>query len=163
MPQAALIGAAGMIARTHAVLNIGNMGAFAAAMFATQIPPSLVVFGNFFTFTRIMWWITPETELHTGTMMLPPKQMSLIWGGVYMVGEIAKAIGTNMRTNPIAHRAQEIGIIYQMFCLALFSGFVHRYMRISRSWDVPYDAALRGWRGLGWTVCAVSAILTVSA
>jgi hypothetical protein len=59
LPQAALMSAAAMIARTHSIITVketGITGPFIVYMFLDMIAPALVLFGNIFTFTRVMWW-----------------------------------------------------------------------------------------------------------
>jgi RTA1 like protein len=162
LPQAAFLSAAGMIARTHATLHTSNLSAFTAQTLLLMIPGSLIGIANIFTFTRLMWWVTPSDKRNARTLLCPPKWISAVWVGTLAATDIVKTVGMNLRMNPTAQRAEEIGLVLQFFVLAAFAGLMGRFMWMSRAWLVNGDAEARDWRMLGWTICSVAAIDAVS-
>lgn len=161
MPQAALIEAAGMIARTDSTLHVTNLTAFAVQMLATSIPASLVAIGNIFTFTRLMWWVTPSDKRTFQTIGVPTKWVSAIWASMSVACDILKSIGSNLRTNPTAQKVEMIGLILQFFVFAAFTLFSARFMWRARSWLISGEAESKYWERLGWTIVGVMGTLAV--
>jgi len=165
MPQAALLSAAAMIARTNSIVNLkttGATGPFVVYMFLDMIAPALVLFGNLFTFTRIMWWVTPNDKRTIGTIWGPPKAFSLTWGFAAALPDIAKTVGQKAfkQTDPTGIRVQAIAQIFQVFVVCALFATMLRFMMISKRWIIHGEAEEKNWRTLGWTATAVSGLLS---
>ena len=162
IPQAAFVETAGMIARTHSTLHLSNLTAFAIQMFGiTTIPASLTAIGTIFTFTRLIWWVTPNDKLNMQNVGVPVKWVSAIWAGMSIGCDIAKAVGMNLRTIPFAPKIQLIGTVVQTFVFAGFAIFTTRFMIRAQRWAVNGDAQSKSWENLGWTMVAVMSVLAV--
>lgn len=161
IPQAALLEAAGMIARTDSTLHVTNLTAFAAQVLATAIPESLVAIGDIFTFTRIMWWVTPTDKRNHENMGVPVKWVSAIWASMSVTCDILKAIGSTLRTNPTAQKVEMVGLILQFFVFTAFTMYSARFMWRARRWLISGEAEAKSWERLGWTVVGVMGTLAV--
>lgn len=159
LPQAAFVEAAGMIARTDSTLHLTNLTAFAAQMLATSIPSSLIAIGTIFTFTRLMWWVTPTSQF--GTIGVPVRWVSAIWAGMSIICDILKTVGSNLRTNPTAQKVEVIGLVLQFFVFSAFTVFVARFLYMAKSWLINGEAEAKNWERLGWTIVGVMGALSV--
>jgi hypothetical protein len=167
LTQAVLMSAAGMIARTHSVMTLKDTGAtgpYVIFSMMEMIAPTMVVIGNIFTMTRIIWWVTPNERRNMATLYAPPHWISFVWALMFSLLDIGKSVGQNAfkHTDPTGIKIQDIGNILQVFVLIGHFLFSLRFMRMSRRWLIHGAAEEKKWRDLGWTVVAVGGILTVS-
>lgn len=164
IPQAALISAIGMIARTHSIITLketGATGPFVVFMFTDMIAPALLIFGAIFTMTRVIWWVTPNDRRNIQTLWAPPKMISLTWGFTCAIPDIVKSVGQNAFKphDPLGMKIQVIGQVLQVFAFGGFFLFSVRFMKISRRWLIHGACEEKRWRNLGWTVCGVAGLL----
>jgi len=151
-----------MIARTHSTLHLSNVTAFAIQLFGTMIVPgSITAIATIFTFTRLMWWVTPNDKRNMQQIGLPVKWVSAIWAGMSIGCDIAKGLGMNVHTISFASKIQLIGMVVQVFVFAGFAIFASRFMIRAQRWAVNGNAESKSWEKLGWTIVAAMTVLTV--
>jgi hypothetical protein len=173
LPQAAIGGLVGSIARGFMVAapKAAGMTTMMAQAIAWQLPPSLLGIVAIFTFTRVVWWSCPDERRTRRVLGVPPRHMSVCWGGLFVVPDMAKGIVGNFarpkegeRPDPAAllNRVQSGCWALQFFLFAAWMTWALRYMVISRRWPTPVDAAEKRWRQLGWATVTVGVLLSVS-
>ncbi|KAE9963839.1 hypothetical protein EG328_011017 [Venturia inaequalis] len=168
-PQSALMAAVGQIARLHSIVTVketGSTGPYVISMMMTMIAPSLLIFGNIFTFTRIMWWVTPNNKRNAATLMSPPRQMSLCWGFAVMIPDIAKMVGQRAvhpenPMDPTSLRIQTIGQQIQLVVLTAFFVMTLRFMIISKKWLIHGECEEKQWRTLGWVTVSIAGLMAL--
>lgn len=160
--------AVGMIARCNSVVTLKSTGATGPFIIATMmemIAPTLVSLANVFTYTRLVWWVTPNEKRNFKTLWGPPKATSIMWGGLFTVAEITKAVAQNALkpTDPLSTKIQETAQIAQFFMFLAFFLVSLRFMRISGRWLIHGAVEEKNWRKLGWTIVVSAGVLTVSS
>lgn len=168
LPQAALADLVGATARCFAVLNPKSKVAFMVQMMTFSIVPVFLGITAIMTFTRVIWWITPDDKRNKSTLKTPPQAISIIWAGAYVIPDIVKAISSFLgkpkshdeRPNPasLLNRLQSISLVVQFFAIACWTLWALRYMHKSKFWLLSREVIERKGRRLGW-VCFISGVL----
>jgi hypothetical protein len=129
-----------------------------------MIAPTLVSLGNVFTYTRIVWFVTPNEKRNFKTLWGPPKATSIMWGLLFTLADGTKGVAQNVLkpTDPLSTKIVETAQIVQLFMYLAFFLVTLRFMRMSRRWLIHGAAEEKNWRKLGWTVVASSGLLAVS-
>jgi hypothetical protein len=136
-----------------------------------QIAPSLLGISLFFTFTRIIWWVTPNEKRTRNVLWFPVHKISFFWTLFFAIPDMTKAIISNMEKpekgkppNPASlfNRIQQICLAIQFFVVVLWTLWAARLMRVSRKWVISGEAEDKNWRALGWACVASSTLLSVS-
>ncbi|TID19752.1 RTA1-domain-containing protein [Venturia nashicola] len=169
IPQAALMASIGQVARLHSIVTVketGSTGPYVISMMMSMIAPSLVIFGNIFTFTRIMWWVTPNDKRNSATLMSPPRQMSMLWGFAVMIPDLVKMVGQRAihpenPMDPTSLRVQTIGQQVQFVALVGFFIMTLRFMIISNKWLIHGECVEKRWRSLGWVTVCIAGLMAV--
>jgi hypothetical protein len=170
--QAALADVVAAVARCYSILNTKSMVAFAIQMMGFKIAPSLLAISIIFTFTRIIWWVTPNEKRTRKVLLFPVHKVSFFWTIFFAVPDMAKGIlsqlsrpGPGKRPNPtsVFNRIQQICLTAQFFVMVLWTLWAARLMRISRKWVISGEAEDKNWRALGLACIASSTILSVGS
>ncbi|QDS69965.1 hypothetical protein FKW77_002815 [Venturia effusa] len=169
VPQSALMASIGQIARLHSIVTVkqtGSTGPYIVSMFMSMIAPSMLIFGNIFTFTRIMWWVTPNDKRNAATLMSPPRYMSLCWGFALTIPDIVKMIGQRAihpenPMDPTSLRVQTIGQQVQFVVMVAFFVMTLRFMIISKRWLIHGECEEKRWRTLGWVTVSIAGLMAV--
>jgi hypothetical protein len=134
-------------------------------MILDMITGTLVSIGTIFTYTRVMWFVTPDDKRNFKTLWSPPMWTSLFWGFLLFIGDATKTVAQNflMQTSPLSVKIQLIAQIYQFFVLSAFTFCAYRFMMMSKRWVIHGECEEKNWRRLGWTVVLAASILTVSS
>jgi hypothetical protein len=162
-----MIAAASFIARAHSVRTLSQTGATGPFIIFTLLDTAggtVTNIGIIFTYTRLMFWVTPEDKRHFQTLWSPPMWTSFTWAFLLFIGDASKTVAQMAldRMSPLSMLIQIIALIYQFFVLAGFTFVTYRFMRISKKWLVHGECDAKDWRRLGWTIVASAAIMTVS-
>ena len=169
--QAAVVDVVASVARCHAVLNPKSMGAYIIQMMGYQIAPSMLGISIFFTFTRVIWWVTPNDKRSRRVLWFPIHKISFCWTLLFALPDIGKGIAGNIgkpaegkMPNPasIGSRIQQICLAVGFFVAALWTLWAIRFMRMSRKWIINGEAEDKDWRKLGWACVGSGVLLTVS-
>jgi hypothetical protein len=142
------------------------------------LAPSLIAAACYATFSRIIWWVTPQERRQIRLLWCPLQFVAPISIGLVLIASLFTLIGagiaatTYLKESLLEKLPQEglallqMGLILQLVGLLTFSSIAIQFMLVSRHWmDIspPSAAHLRvGWRGLGWTVITAILLLTVS-
>jgi hypothetical protein len=170
--QAALADVVAAVARCYSILNTKSMIAFAIQMMGFKIAPSLLAISIIFTFTRIIWWVTPNEKRSRKVLLFPVHKISFFWTLFFAIPDGTKGIlsqlsrpGPGKRPNPtsVFNRIQQICLTAQFFVMVLWTLWATRLMRMSRKWVISGEAEDKNWRALGWACIAASTILSVSS
>jgi RTA1 like protein len=171
LPQGAVAGIIGSVARIHAILHPGVMTPFVVQKVALSMEPSMVCLAIMFTHTRIIWLVTPNDKRNARVLGVPSNWITCIWGFAIILPDMVKGVVSQLGTpakgqkpNPhsIYHRVESICGVLQIVAIAAYTIWAANFMRKSASWH-PYDAMVkrRNWRLLGWIDVAASVIVTV--
>lgn len=174
VPQAALMDAVGTIARTHATLHLSMKPGteFIMQMMLLSAIPSLVGIINIMSFTRVIWWMTPDEKRTKQVLKVAPNVMSLFWAGFAVIPDMAKAPasilgkpkGHDERPNPtsIWERITSVCLVVQFFAFFCWTLWAVRYMLISRRWMMSGDVIEKRGRRLGWACVVAGVFVCVS-
>jgi hypothetical protein len=167
LAQAPLIVAASLIARTLSVLTLpttGATGPFIVFQLLDMASGTITSIGIIFTYTRVMFWVTPDDKRNFSTLWSPPMWTSFTWGLLLSFGDAAKTIAQLLieRTNPLSSRIQTIATVYQFFVISGFAFTAYRFMMISRRWLIHGECETKDWRKLGWTIVWAATTIAVS-
>ncbi|KAG7116764.1 hypothetical protein HYQ44_006391 [Verticillium longisporum] len=113
-----------------------------------------------FTYTRLVWWITPYEHRNISKLWLPPRATSLILVGLATVGDIVSTLGSGQIIKfPPAH-LQATGAVLKMLVWTAFFGLVARFTVMSRRWSMD-EATRKGSLELGLVLTASSFFLAI--
>lgn len=159
--------AASLIARAHSVLTLSETGAtgpFIVFTLLDMASGTVTSIGIIFTYTRVMFWVTPDDKRNFQTLWSPPMWTSFLWGFLLFIGDASKTVAQNAleRTDPLSSMVQLIAQIYQFFVLSGFTFLTYRFMMMSRRWLIHGECEEKDWRRLGWTVVLAAATMAVS-
>lgn len=162
-----MIAAASLIARAHSVRTLAQTGATGPFVIFTvldMISGSVTNMGIIFTYTRLMFWVTPEDKRNMQTLWSPPMWTSFTWAFLLFIGDASKTAAQTAldRMSPPAILIQQIAFTYLLFVLGGFTFLTYRFMRMSKRWVIHGECEAKDWRRLGWTIVASAAIMTVS-
>jgi hypothetical protein len=169
--QAAIIDVVASAARCHAVLNPQSKTAFIIQMMGFQIAPSMVGIVIFFTFTRVIWWVTPNDKRTRKVIGFPVHLISFCWTLLFALPDVVKAVASNVNKPPegkppnptsMGNRIQQICLAVNFFVIALWTLWAIRFMRMSRRWVISGEAEDKDWRALGWACIGGGVLLSVS-
>jgi hypothetical protein len=171
LPQAAVGGIVGSVARIHAILNPGAMTPFMVQKIALSMEPSMAGLAIMFTHTRIIWLVTPNDKRNFKTLGVPSNWITFVWAFPFVLPDMVKGVISQLgqpakgeKPNPhsIFHRIESICNVFQIIAVAAYTLWAANFMRKSASWH-PYDEMVnrKNWRLLGWTDVAASLLITV--
>ncbi|KIW09616.1 uncharacterized protein PV09_00483 [Verruconis gallopava] len=118
--------------------------------------------GIIFTYTRVMWWVTPDDLRNYHILWTPPYWTSFLWGFLIFIGDVTKSVAQNAlkQTDPLSTKIQIIALGYQFFVLSAFTFTTFRFMMMSKTWAINFECDNKNWRQLGWTVVICAALIT---
>jgi hypothetical protein len=126
-----------------------------------RIPGTLLAISIIFTYTRLIWWITPLEHRNSETLWLPFRATSLIIAGAQLVAEVMMTIGTGQVVKITIPRLVSSGAVLEMLVWMSLTVLVARFTLISRRW--PMDVETRqGSLELGLALVGSSVLLSVS-
>lgn len=156
--------------RLHASLHPKEQQAYIIYMTISGIVGALLAVLIIMTFTRIIWLVTPNDKRTFKELGVPPRAMSLFWGGLLIITDMIKIIAQTMGKPKDPHakpdpkssfaRTQTIAIILQFFVVVGFTIWTLSFMMRSRRWILHPEVHNRNWRTLGWSCVAMSLLAT---
>jgi hypothetical protein len=157
-----------LIARADSVMTLpatGATGPFIVFMILDMAGGTIASLGTIFTYTRVVWWVTPDDKRNFQTLLSPPGWTSIMWGLLLFIGDATKTVAQNVlkQTDPISLKIQITAQIYQFFVLSAFAFTTYRFMTMSKRWVVHGECEEKNWRKLGWTVVLCASISAVSS
>jgi hypothetical protein len=183
VPQAALADLVGAVARSHAVLHPKAMIFFIIQQMTFGMIPSLLGIMTIMTFTRVIWWITPDDNRNKSTLKSPPHAISLLWAGVSVIPDMIKGVASflgkpkgemkemkpDVKPDPkdmpnpgsLYNRMQSICLIVQFFVFLCWTLWALRFMLMSRRWLMSGEVIEKRGRRLGWVCVAVGVLISV--
>jgi hypothetical protein len=172
VPNAAIACAVAAALRVHAALHPSVQIAYIIQQMIFQIVPTLLAVMTVVTFSRVVWWVTPDEKRNRRALGLPPHTLSAVWAGMLFFPDVFKAVaGTLGKPKPhsapdpafLLNRVQSVAWIVQFFVIASWTMWALRFMAKSRKWLIAVDAMEMRWRKLGWTCVACGVLLSVSS
>ncbi|EEY21823.1 predicted protein [Verticillium alfalfae VaMs.102] len=130
--------------------------AHAIARITTAVASTAVTF----TYTRLVWWITPYEHRNISKLWLPPRATSLILVGLASVGDIVSTLGSGQIIKPPPAHLQATGSVLKMLVWTAFFGLVARFTVMSRRWSMD-EATRKGSLELGLALTASSFFLAI--
>ncbi|KAH8883286.1 hypothetical protein GQ53DRAFT_699471 [Thozetella sp. PMI_491] len=143
-----------------ALLNTGaNLKTlFTASLTLLQIPIPLTAISIIFTYTRLMWWITPPGHRNIGTLWAPPMYHSLTIAGAQFVADIMGILGSAMIIKTPIPRLVSASSVLEMLVWLFLAILVFRFTLISRQW--PMERSVRkGSQELGLALTLQAVLL----
>jgi hypothetical protein len=172
VPQGAIVDMVGGVARCIAVMDPKVMVAFMVQTMVFNMIPTLLGIGVIMTFTRVIWWITPNEKRNKSVLKTPPHALSLIWASAFAIPDMVKAVasflgkpkGHNERPNPTSmfNRIQSVSLVVQFFAIACWTLWALRYMHISKYWLMSGEVIEKKGRKLGWVCFFAGCLVSVS-
>ncbi|KAF3357218.1 40S ribosomal protein S27 [Verticillium dahliae VDG1] len=126
----------------------------------TRITTAVASTAVTFTYTRLVWWITPYEHRNISKLWLPPRVTSLILVGLASIGDIISTLGNGQIIKPPPAHLQATGSVLKMLVWTAFFGLVARFTVISRRWSMD-EATRKGSLELGLALTASSFFLAI--
>ena len=130
------------------------------------------------TFSRIVWWVTPQDTLQIRQLWCPPRFVALSFilpclfsAFVQLLGASTVGAAYASRTSTASLRqtgyiALKIGLGMQLVVFGTFAIVGIRFLFLSRRWtdrSMPYTPRPGApWRWLNWSIQLVATVITVS-
>lgn len=152
--------AVGMTARLIVIVSPSVTMAFTVSAFVLMVTSAILSTALIFTYTRLMWWVTPPEHRNIATLWLPPRATSFTIMIAATVGDVLSTIGSGQLIKPPPPRLQATGAVIKMLVWIFFFGLVARLTFISRRWRMDPDTR-KGSLELGLALTAASFLLSV--
>ncbi|CRK38315.1 hypothetical protein BN1708_007705 [Verticillium longisporum] len=160
MTMASLLFGVGMTTRLIVVMAPDVQQLFVVSSLVLMITTAAASTAVTFTYTRLVWWITPYEHRNISKLWLPPRATSLILVGLATVGDIVSTLGSGQIIKfPPAH-LQATGAVLKMLVWTAFFGLVARFTVMSRRWSMD-EATRKGSLELGLVLTASSFFLAI--
>ncbi|KAH8901274.1 hypothetical protein GQ53DRAFT_631306 [Thozetella sp. PMI_491] len=130
-------------------------GTFSAFQLMFMITNSILPLSVIFTYTRLMWWITPPEIRNFTTLWAPPMYHSFFFGLGQTIGDIFSMIGNGQFVKPVRPRLVAIGAVFQMLVWMYLFVVVTRFTWMSRSWRREKEMKMKSQKlGIALSICS---------
>ncbi|KAG7131135.1 hypothetical protein HYQ45_010183 [Verticillium longisporum] len=160
MTMASLLFGVGMTLRLIMAMAPDVHQPFIASSLLLMITTAVASTAVTFTYTRLVWWITPYEHRNISKLWLPPRVTSLILVGLASIGDIISTLGNGQIIKPPPAHLQATGSVLKMLVWTAFFGLVARFTVISRRWSMD-EATRKGSLELGLALTASSFFLAI--
>ncbi|KAM0590506.1 hypothetical protein D7B24_003525 [Verticillium nonalfalfae] len=160
MTMASLLFGVGMTTRLIVVMAPDVQQPFIVSSLVLMITTAVASTAVTFTYTRLVWWITPYEHRNISKLWLPPRATSLILVGLASVGDIVSTLGSGQIIKPPPAHLQATGSVLKMLVWTAFFGLVARFTVMSRRWSMD-EATKKGSLELGLALTASSFFLAI--
>ncbi|KAH6695123.1 hypothetical protein F5X68DRAFT_227120 [Plectosphaerella plurivora] len=157
---ATLMFAVGMTSRLIVIVTPSMSNAFIVSSFVLMVTSAILSTALVFTYTRLMWWVTPPEYRNISNLWLPPRATSFILVLAAAVGDVVSTIGSGQLIKPAPPRLQATGAVIKMLVWIFTFGLVARLTLISRRWRMDPDTR-RGSLELGLALTAATFLLSI--
>lgn len=115
-----------------------------------------------FTYTRLVWWITPAELRTLSCLWLPPRATSFTLVLSAAVGDIISALGSGQIITPAPFKLAATGAVLKMLVWMFSCVLAAPFTAMSRRWRMDAETR-RGSLELGLALTASTFLLSVRA